>query len=127
MRVRCTATTNKDWPNYGGRGITVCERWSSFENFIADMGERPSAKHSIGRIDNDGPYSPDNCRWELMHDQNRNKRSTVLLTHNGETLCIRDWSAKIGIPESTLYNRHRRGWPTIDMLTLPVFVAGDGR
>ncbi len=127
MRNRCANQKNKDYPQWGGRGITVCERWrDSFENFLADMGERPPGK-CIGRIDNDGPYSPENCRWESMPEQNRNKRSTVLIAHNGETLCMRDWGKRLGIPESTLYNRHRRGWSSDQILTVPVMRQGERR
>ena len=71
---RCTNTNCKKYPDYGGRGIKVCDRWRKFEEFSQDMGERPSKMHSIGRIDNDGNYEPGNCRWELPGQQSKNQR-----------------------------------------------------
>jgi hypothetical protein len=106
MRARCAGQD----PNYGGRGITVCGRWDSFENFLADMGERPSPRHSLDRIDNDGPYSPENCRWSTWGAQARNKRSNRVIVLDGVSLPVVDWAARAGVPPGKIYYRLRKGW-----------------
>lgn len=111
MKQRCWNTNDGKYPDYGGRGITICERWHSFDAFFADMGPKPSGKHSIDRIDNDGPYSPDNCRWADQNTQSRNRRSSVRLTHDGLTLTIAEWAERAGVGYSTVRERLVRGWP----------------
>jgi hypothetical protein len=83
---RCTNEKNLAYPNYGGRGIRVCERWLQFENFLEDMGEKPSPKHSVDRINNDGNYEPRNCRWATQKQQCRNMRKNKWFTAFGVTL-----------------------------------------
>ena len=122
LRGRCNSQTHKAYHNYGDRGITVCERWESFENFLEDMGERPSSKHSIDRIDNDGPYSPENCRWATRNEQNRNKRTNRLLTHGGKTLCLAAWAEELSINYMTLLGRLKFGWSVEQAITTPVQV-----
>src|SRR5688500_16157023 len=103
MKQRCLNPKVVAYPQYGQRGIKVCDRWlTSFPNFYADMGPRPSPSHSLDRIDNDGDYTPDNCRWATRVEQGRNQRTNVLFTHNGKTQCLTAWSEEIGIPADTL-------------------------
>lgn len=104
----------KNHDDYCGRGIIVCDHWQGidgFANFLADMGSRPSPKHEIDRRDNDGPYSPENCRWVTRAEQMRNTRRNVFLTHEGITLCVSDWATKLGIHKNTLDKRVKAGWP----------------
>lgn len=96
--------------NYADRGITACDRWLSFENFLADMGERPSMKYSLDRYpDNDGPYSPENCRWATLSEQARNRRNVRLYEIGAERLCAKDWAAKYGVSVTRLRARLRAG------------------
>lgn len=98
MLKRCLNPAAKSYVDYGGRGITVCPRWrTSFQNFVDDMGPRPSKAYSIDRIDNNGPYSPENCRWTTRTEQNRNSRHCVYATLNGKTQCLKQWCRELGI------------------------------
>jgi hypothetical protein len=120
MHDRCLNANDQDYSNYGGRGISICQRWlDGFENFLADMGPRPSPKHSLDRIDNDGPYSPENCRWATQCEQMRNTRRTRLLTHDGLTLPLTDWAVRLGIHKASLRERLMRGWPIDLALSTP--------
>jgi hypothetical protein len=110
MLDRCNLPTNKSFPNYGGRGIKVCERWNNVRTFVADMGI-PAPGMTIDRINNDGPYSPQNCRWVNRLIQARNKRNNIRLTFNKETLSLAEWSIRIGRPRSCLYYRWQKGMP----------------
>lgn len=111
MLSRCRNANDKGYHNYGGRGIRVCERWLSFGDFLADMGERPSPKHSLDRHpDNNGNYEPGNCRWATKKQQDTNRRTTRLVTFEGETLCIKDWAKKFSIGYDVLLNRFNLGW-----------------
>lgn len=120
MRERCLSPTSKDYADYGGRGIKICSEWDDYAAFLRDMGRKPSPAHSIGRKDNDGPYSPENCEWQTPTQQARNRRTSHYLTHNGETLTIAGWAERVGIPVSVLTNRIcRREWSTARALTTP--------
>lgn len=121
MKSRCYDKNQKAYKDWGGRGITVCERWrESFENFLADMGPRPSAKHSIDRYpDNDGNYEPTNCRWATVKEQGRNRRDNHLVTFSGKTLTVVEWSELTGIAHRTLVERLKR-LPPEQALTEPL-------
>lgn len=121
LRKRCLNPSDKSYEGYGGRGITVCERWNDFAAFLADMGPRPSPKHSIDRIDVDGPYAPENCRWATAQEQANNKRNNRRLTLNGVTRTMSEWSRITGIGVATILNRiDRRGWSAEYALTATV-------
>jgi len=113
MIRRCTVKSDRSFPDYGGRGITVCSEWMDINSFIRDMGERPSKNHSIDRIDNEKGYSKDNCRWATLIQQARNKRDTVFITYKGETKSLSDWAEFKGVKRGTMYMRKRRGY-TVD-------------
>lgn len=118
MKQRCTNPRVRSWSNYGGRGITVCERWSnSFEFFLEDMGPRPTPAHSLDRIDNDGHYEPGNCRWATASEQRRNDRNNRPITFAGETLPLIQWAQRTGITARTIGDRLDRGWPVERALT----------
>lgn len=109
MRHRCYNPNYQTYKWYGARGIKMCDRWlNNCEAFYEDVGDRPSDKHSIDRIDNDGDYTPDNCRWCTQDQQIRNKRGINMITHNGETKCLTDWAKDIGIHPTALVARLRR-------------------
>lgn len=111
MKARCYKTNSKAFPAYGGNGKVVCARWlESFENFYADMGPKPSASHSVDRIDNSKGYSPDNCRWATPKEQSINRSCVRMLTLNGITQSIPDWAKQIGISHTSLRSRLKHGW-----------------
>lgn len=119
MRKRCTRRWHKSWPRYGGRGIAVCERWSDFLNFLADMGRRPSPEHSLDRIDNDGNYEPSNCRWATAKTQRRNSDGpSRTLTAFGKSQRLADWCVEFHVHPATLASRLRRGVSVEDALTM---------
>lgn len=121
MIQRCYDSNFPYYYRYGGRGITVCEQWrSSIENFYADMGPKPTRDHSLDRIDNDGNYSPENCRWATCKEQLRNTRANHLITYNGETLCITEWAEQLGMRPNALGLRIAKGWTIERALTQPV-------
>lgn len=114
LRARCENPNSPAYASYGGRGISVSERWSSsFENFYEDMGPRPSSGHSVDRINNDGPYAPDNCRWATELEQKRNTTRNVVAIINGERLIAADAARALGLDPGTISARLKRGW-TLD-------------
>lgn len=119
MRTRCSNPKFVDWDIYGGRGIRVCARWSSFANFFEDMGVKPSPKHSLDRKDSNGNYEPDNCRWATPKEQANNCSTNRKVTFNGETLPLPEWAARIGITRESLRDRIDGGWTIEKALTTP--------
>jgi hypothetical protein len=120
IKNRCTSEANINWKHYGGRGIYLCESWNDFEQFFLDMGERPSRKHSIDRIDNSLGYFKENCRWATQTEQMRNYRLNRLLTLDSVTKCVSEWAEFLGINKSTLAKRLSYGWSVEKCLTTPV-------
>ena len=110
MKSRCLLRSSRNFDYYGGRGITVCDRWlESFENFLSDMGERPVGA-SIDRIDNDKGYYKENCRWATTQEQQSNRSDNVLITYNGEQKTQSQWAEYAGILVTTFRNRIASGW-----------------
>lgn len=107
IKTRCRNPASTGYHNYGGRGISLCEAWLKFENFISDMGPRPTGT-TLDRIDNNGNYEPNNCRWATRKEQMRNMRKTRLVTHGGVTKSISTWAEELGFTTSTLRYRIRR-------------------
>lgn len=119
MISRCTNPNVPAYDRYGGRGIAVCDRWHDFANFYADMGDPPSPQHTLERIDNDGDYSPDNCRWATRTHQARNRASNHRITFRGKTRTLAGWAEETGINRSTILDRLHRGWSVERALTTP--------
>lgn len=116
MLSRCSNYLHPGYKNYGGRGITVCKRWESFENFLTDMGCRPAGM-SIDRINNDGNYEPGNCRWATRREQNLNMRRTIIISAFGEKKPLSIWAEAKGMPFMMLYKRIKKGMSPEDALT----------
>lgn len=105
MKERCLKKYNHAYKSYGGRGIVICDRWlNSFENFINDMGYKPSEKHSLDRIDNNGNYEPNNCRWATLKEQNENRRSNIWIEFRGYKKILSEWCRLFGIPNNGRLN-----------------------
>jgi hypothetical protein len=110
MLRRCRSPDEAMWHRYGGRGIKVCERWNSFENFLADVGERPSQEYSLDRINNDGNYEPGNVRWATALTQQNNKERNRKVEYKGRLVGLTELAALTGIALNTLDTRWCRGW-----------------
>lgn len=121
MKDRCLNPNGAFWSRYGGRGITVCDRWrTSFEAFLVDMGPRPSPKHSLDRINNDGNYEPGNCRWATRVEQMRNTCRALRIEHGGRVLNTAEWAEVTGIPAEAIQRRLAQGWTVERALTQPM-------
>ena len=125
MNKRCNNTKNKDYPDYGGRGIEVCARWrepngQGFLNFVEDMGPRPGPEYTIERKEVNGNYCPENCEWIPSRLQGRNKRNSRMLTAFGKTQCLAAWSEEYNLNRVTISYRLRNGWSLEKTLLTPV-------
>jgi hypothetical protein len=108
MKARCNNPKHPQFGYYGGRGISVCTRWASFDNFLADMGKRPSDELSLDRIDVNGPYAPENCRWATVKQQNRNTTRSVYVEFRGETKTVAEWCELLRMRRAEYEARTRR-------------------
>ena len=115
MKKRCGLESQQNFANYGGRGITVCDRWLSFENFLQDMGHPPPGM-SIERKDVNGNYEPSNCTWATQEQQNSNRRQTIFLEYCGQKNTLVRWARDLGLSRQTVYWRYRQGWPVDEVL-----------
>lgn len=119
MIARCDRPSRKDFHRYGGSGISVCDRWKTFQNFYNDMGDRPDGM-SIDRIDNTKGYHPDNCRWATAKTQARNQSKNRLITYGGRTQCLSAWAEEIGMSSISLQSRLDRGWSVERSIEEPI-------
>jgi hypothetical protein len=117
MKARCENEKTDSYLNYGARGIKVCARWKKFDRFYADLGRAPSPMHSIDRIDPNGDYSPENCRWATVDQQANNKTSNIFIEYKGKKQTILQWSRELGINEATIRARFHRGLSAAETLS----------
>lgn len=119
---RCHNTSSASYGKYGRRGIKVCDRWRNNPAlFIKDMGEKPRIKgFSLGRIDNNGDYTPDNCRWENAKQQASNTRRSIKIFYEGTVRTLKQWCEHLSLPYGTIYNRFTSGWDVDDLFKKPV-------
>ena len=115
LRGRCLNEKHPSFKYYGGRGITVSKKWGRFEAFYEDMGDRPSEKHSIERVDVNKGYSKKNCKWATIDKQNKNKTTSININHKGETKNIKDWTRHLGLDYRNTVSRYHRGLPLEDV------------
>ena len=125
MKRRCSDPKSPQYADYGGRGITVCERWlKSSRNFMEDMGPRPKGG-LLDRIDNDGHYGPDNCKWSTRKEQNSNRRSCVYVEHDGEQVTLAEFCRRNGMAYKAVLKRILyRGWTIDEALSIPIHKGG---
>ena len=119
MKQRCGNPNVLSYKDYGGRGIKVCRRWQRFENFYADMGDRPEGK-TLERRDNDADYGPENCYWAAKEVQVKNKRNNHFITANGETLILAEWARRLGCNPAAILMRLAKGMDEVEAVTKPI-------
>ena len=120
MISRCLRQNHPNYAKYGAKGISICDQWMSFEGFYNDMGEPPTSRHTLDRINSRGNYEPSNCRWATYIEQGRNRRDNHLVTYNGETCCLAEWAEKLGVKQHTLRARLvKAGLPPEIAFTMP--------
>ena len=129
MKQRCLNPRSSAYYNYGARGITVCDSWLWFSGFFESMGSRPTAKHTLERLNNDGPYSPENCLWAAdRFIQNDNSRNAHRVTYQGETHCVAWWCRKLGLSYRVIQQRVGvYGWSVEEAFTTPKILNHGGR
>lgn len=130
MKRRIQNKNTADYPYYGGRGITICDRWlgrEGFKHFREDMVQRPTPAHTLDRIDVNKGYSPNNCRWATRKEQMNNMRRNRILKYKGETKTLEEWANCIGIESYVIGKRLKRGWTTKEALSTPKLDSRLGR
>lgn len=122
MLQRCYDESARGYVSYGARGVTVCDKWrNSFAEFLADMGTATTPKHTLDRIDSTKGYSPENCRWATMKEQQNNKTNNTLITFNGKTMNVKQWSEHLGISRANIHYRLKAKWPLEKVFSSGIF------
>lgn len=118
MKTRILNPNANNYKNYGGRGIKICQRWldGGFDQFLSDMGERPEGK-TLDRIDHNGDYCPENCKWSTTQEQNENRRNSILLTHDGQTKCLTVWAKELYVSRKAIYTLIKKGKTLNELFT----------
>lgn len=125
MRQRCENPNSPRYADYGGRGIGVCDRWSTFQSFVDDMGSRPSPLHTLERIENNGNYEPNNCRWATRQEQSQNKRNCIYVTLGESRLTLKAACRELSLPYKSIHRRMTvLGWDAERALNTPVVPGG---
>ena len=120
MRRRCTDEKSKDYPFYGGKGVKVCDRWSTYEKFLADMGPAPDENSTLERLDSDGEYGPSNCVWADRKAQANNTNRNRMIDMNGKTQSMALWCDELGLNYYGVRTRIQKGWDPVRALTTPL-------